>query len=322
MLGRPIALAGLLGAAVGGPYLASQAPDDWASRWGASPPAEAQAEASAWSPDQLNFRAPNLAAPNGPGSEVYESPAPLAGPVGIGLEQALNWNVTKNWVYQQWARKSTGLSDPRLFGVRVPLVTGSGMTDVAGSLTYYFDKAGVLQRMRLVGQTADTSRIAHLATTRFGMTPRTALSPGDQLFQAVQSNTLRGQLRTRPEGTLWATSPHQSFAVQFEVTRPGSPFVVTPTLPKLELPEGVAAQVASKPTGEKPLGDPIFPSRQIVPDATARAETAKATQGAAEAGNAGKLPTPKLPKLGSPTAAPPAKIEPLDGYRDRFRWPG
>lgn len=311
MLGRPLALAGLLGAAVGGPYVASQAPDEWPDLW-AGQKVETPAEPTAWNTP------PQLSDPEGPGSDIYESPAPIAGPVGISLEQALNWNVTKNWVYQQWARKSTGLSDPTLFGVRVPLVTGSGMTDVAGSLTYYFDRAGALQRMRLNGRTADTSRIVHLAATRFGMGPKQAHSAGDQLYQAVQGKQLRGQLHTRPEGTLWATSPHSSFTVAFEVTRPGGPYSVTPDLPKFDLPAGAVPQVAAKPAAETPDGKPIFPSRELVPDAPATTADGKP----ATKSDTDLLRTPQLPKLGSPTAAPPAQIAPLDGYRDRFRWPG
>lgn len=319
MIARPVALAGLMGAAVGGPYLASQAPEDWGNPWGGqAPPAATSSAPPSTSFDPL--RPADLSGPKGPGSEIYRGAAAIEGPIGLPLEQALDWNVTKNWVYSQWARKSTGLADPTLFGVRVPLVTGSGMTDLAGSLTYYFDHSGVLQRMRLSGRTADTSRVVQLATRRFNMTPRTGHIAGDQLFQAVQDNKLRGELRTRPRGVLWNTSPHDSFSVDLEVTRPGGDYVVTPYQAKFDPPGGAAAEVASKrpATGE---GDPIFPARSVVPDA-APADQAAASASKASSDATGGPPSPALPTIGSPQAAPPPALAPLDGYRDRFRWPG
>lgn len=324
MIGRPIALAGLLGAAVGGPYVLSQANNsDWQNPWGAAPPAapaESPAPQATFDPLTVANQPPDTGFRAGPGTNVYESPASLVGPVGIPLEQAMDWSVDKNWVYRNWARKSTGLSDPVLFGVRVPLVTGSGMTDVAGSLTYYFDAAGVLQRMTLKGRTADTSRVVHLASTRFAMQPATG-SPGDQVFKAVENKKLRGVLRTRPEGTLWATSPHTSFDIEMEVTRPGSPFVARSMAPQLEIPSAPAPAPPRLAEAQDPnqAGSPVLPSRTFVPDG--QPVDPKATA-AADPNAVGGPPTPKLPEVGSPTAAPPAELKPLDGYRDRFRWPG
>lgn len=320
-----MALAGVLGAAAGGPYLLSQANNGALQNpWGAPAPPAATAAGPAdpaVNPLGANpHRPPDTGFRGGPGSNVYESPASLVGPVGIPLEQAMDWGVDKNWVYRHWARKSTGLSDPSLFGVRVPLVTGSGMTDVAGSLSYYFDAAGVLQRMTLHGRTADTSRIVGLATSRFGMTPA-AGSPGDQVFQAVENKSLRGVLRTRPEGTLWATSPHGSFTVDLDVTRPGSPYVARALTPRLDIPSATPPPPPRLAEAKNPNEglSPVFPSQGVVPDG--QPVDPKATA-AADPNAVGGPPTPKMPEFGAPGAAPPPALKPLDGYRERFRWPG
>ena len=52
------------------------------------------------------------------------------------------FDVSREWIYQNWDRKSTGLGDPELFGIRVTLITGTQRTDLAGSLTYLFDAQG------------------------------------------------------------------------------------------------------------------------------------------------------------------------------------
>ncbi|MEQ8848840.1 DUF6690 family protein [Botrimarina sp.] len=320
---RPLALAGVLGAAVGGPYVLSQGPDSLGNPWGpsAQPGAEAAAEQAA--PAEFDLTPPVAPPPEGPGGKIYGRHASLTGPAGISLADALNWNITKNWVYTHWDRKSTGLSDPQLFGVRVPIVTGAGMTDVAGAVSYYFDNAGTLQKIRLKGRTADTSRLVYLATTAFGMAPRTSAAPGEQLYQAFDGDRLKGELRTRPEGVLWGASPHESFDVAFEATRPGSPYSASSLIPRFQPPGAAGADAATAPGPGQP--DAVFPARTVVPDAAPSAEPANepATEAAADgAAKASGPPTPKLPEFGAPAEAPPRDVKPLDGYRDRFRWPG
>src|SRR5690606_40794443 len=104
---------------------------------------------------------PVLHQPQGPGALIYASPAPLEGMPTYSLAEVLRFDVTKDWVYSRWARKSTGLAEPDLFGVRVPLVSGTRITDVAGSLTYFFNAQGAVEKIRLTGKTADTRSEEH-----------------------------------------------------------------------------------------------------------------------------------------------------------------
>lgn len=303
-------MAGLLGAAIGGPYVVSQAPD-WTEGWnpnGAPGPAPVTHHV-----DPNLLKAPNANAPEGPGSEIYRRPAPFEGRVQRSLDEILRWEITKDWVFRSWDRKSTGLADPELFGVRVPVVTGQGMADVAGALSYYFDAQGVLQRIRLVGTTADTNGIARIATLRFGMQRRVGASPGDQLYQAEENKQVRSQLRTRPEPVLWGTSPHNSFRVELEANRPGSAYWVRTSLPELAPPSTTASPsshaAAATPTpGEE---QPVFPPRAVVPDEAGAAGASDAIAPQTASGE------PKPPSV----VKPEADIAPLDSYRERFRWP-
>ncbi|MGL4512768.1 MAG: DUF6690 family protein [Lacipirellulaceae bacterium] len=333
MLPKTARLAGMLGAAVGVPYAVSNAPDDWSTAWpGAAPQpaAEAPADPQALAPAAIN-------SPEGPGANVYRSHHPLEGPRNLPLQHAFRWDVTREWVYQQWARKSTGLADPTLYGIRVPLVTGAAMTDLAGSLSYYFDAQGVLQRIQFHGRTADTNEVARLAVERFGMQRRMAASPGDQLYQAAEGNRVRSELRTRPEGTLWSTSPHESFLVDLELNLPGGPSWPVPAAPTLDF----SAVQGSTPAAGGPQaaatndpGKPVFPSRSVVPDA-AGTPTANGVAGAAPKNPEGSLrslptdpsavakPADGAAPIGSFKAGDVAgtDLKPLANYRDRFRWP-
>ncbi len=61
----------------------------------------------------------------------------------------LRFDVTVEWVMQRWPRVSTGLPYLQLQGYRVPLVTGTKVADLAGSLTYYFNARQQVQRITL-----------------------------------------------------------------------------------------------------------------------------------------------------------------------------
>src|SRR5690606_24322789 len=130
--------------------------------------APAQTVASQPAPNHT-FSIPPRMTPASPGDHIYRSPAPLEGIPTYSLAEVLRMDVSKEWVYSRWARKSTGLAEPELFCIRVPLVSGTRMTDVAGSLTYYFDVQGQVQKIRLVGKTADTSELVNLLTSRYGL---------------------------------------------------------------------------------------------------------------------------------------------------------
>ena len=308
MIPRPMMLTGLLGAAVGVPYAVNHAPDNWGPNT-TNGPAEQQQQV-----DPSLLVPPQPAYYQSPGSEVYVSPAPIEGYRNLSLGQLLNWNITKDWVYAGWARKSTGLADLGLYGVRVPVVTGSQMTDIAGALSYYFDHAGQLQRIRLHGRTADTTELVRLVTSQFGLRPVAAPIAGEQWFEAVEKKQLRAELRTRPESVLWSTSPHSSFAFDLELNRPGSDYWVVRKAPQLNI-AGLEEQIAQAQEVKKPESNPILPHRKVVPDAANTQAQAEATRNVE--------PRVEKPKIEAKPASTQIdkSIAPLRTYRDRFRWP-
>ena len=57
----------------------------------------------------------------------------------LNLADAFSMDKTPLWVLQRWPRVSTGGAQLQLQGYRVPLVTGTGEGDLAGSMTYFFN---------------------------------------------------------------------------------------------------------------------------------------------------------------------------------------
>ncbi|MEM6330993.1 MAG: DUF6690 family protein [Planctomycetota bacterium] len=289
-LGRPLLMTGLLGAAVAAPIAVNEGPKHWPLLGGGAPATAPDAGfAPAQTPDSLRgLVPPTIHSPEGPGSLIYQSPAPLEGVGFVSLAELLRMDVTKEWVYARWSRKSTGLADPGLYGVRVPVVTGTAMTDLAGSLSYYFNADGRVDRLRFHGRTADTTALVAIAQSHYGMRMQKGM-PGEQLYQTGAGGNVLCELRTRAEPVLWATSPHDSFVVDLEINRPGAGRLVerrplTPSLP--EPPPAAAAPRPVAPPAESSV-------------AAAPGEPAAEDQGLGEA---------EAPTL-------------TDAKRPAFRWP-
>lgn len=224
MLPRPFMLAALLGATIGVPYVASKTN----ANLGDGNKGLGWITSAFQSSDSKN---------PSPYTSASSSISPLERIPVYPLSEVLRWEVNREWVYARWPRKSTGLSDPQRFGVRVPLVTGMRPGDLAGSLTYYFGRDGRLEHISFRGRTGDTGQILRLATTRFGLQPAAA-APGEQLFRLGRGDQLKSQLRTRTESVLWSNTPHRSFLVELELERPDTAHFFED--PSMRLPTSIA----------------------------------------------------------------------------------
>ncbi len=265
MTGRPLMLASLLGASIGVPYVVSNTTQG-PSVGNPQPAAATPAPASSWpsihssgetspppplmSPGTFEARSPvartisypTTATPAGSG---FENLAANPGMRYHTIQEVFRFDVSKEWVYQNWDRKSTGLGDPELFGIRVALVTGTKMTDLAGALTYLFDSQGQVRHISFRGRTADTTPLVQFLTQTYQF-QRMEPAAGDQLYQVRSGQNVYSELRSRPESVLIESAPHGSFGVVLELGRPGSNRPLKPSVPALQIPEVVSATPADK----------------------------------------------------------------------------
>lgn len=254
MIPRSLTVPTLLAASVAVPYVATNAPD-WQQQWNA-PPAAGTASAptapSLLANDVLQRPVPSTAMPGGPGAALFPVPTPLEGMPAVSLGEVFRLDVTKDWVYARWPRKSTALAELDLYGVRVPLVTGAQLTDVAGSLTYYFGPEGRVRLISFRGRTGDTTQLVQLVTQRFGLQRQPTIVAGEQLFQIRDGEKVYSSLRTRPSPVLWASSPHDSFSVELDLQDPATARPLASNLPPLPAPAATppAAQPASSQAGQ------------------------------------------------------------------------
>ena len=185
MAGRPLMLATLLGASIGVPYVVSR--NSRQSERGRNVTPSAQKLGLAHVGNRARIRDNSTA----PVAVQLQHTALFCGPANLSvdrdarrltgltrpspaqtmryhsIQEVLRFDVSKEWVYQNWDRKSTGLGDPELFGIRVALVTGTQRTDLAGSLTYLFDGQGQVQHISFRGRTADTTPLVQFLTQTY-----------------------------------------------------------------------------------------------------------------------------------------------------------
>lgn len=270
MISRSIAVPSLLAASVAVPYVATNAPE-WRQQT-STPAAAAPAYPGAgapFGPAAQQRTAAMIASPAGPGATLYPTQAPLEGTPAYSLADVLRMDVTKEWVYQRWPRKSTALAELELYGVRVPLVTGTQLHDLAGSLTYFFGVDGRVKLISFRGRTGDTRPLVALVTQRYGLQPQPVLAAGEQLFQIRDGDDVLSSLHTRPAPVLWASAPHESFTVELDLQDPASARPLAKNLPPLP-------SVASVPTAPQPAATAPPANAAAAGDAPAEEPTWKA----------------------------------------------
>ena len=201
---KPVRLAMLVAATAGTPYIFSQNDASTAAKPG-----------GIIDPATLNSVA-------GPYTGVSLAPqgAPLEG-VGIQhVSQIIRFDLTLPWVLSTWPRVTTGLADPVLAGYRVPVVTGTRPTDVAGALTYYFNKQQQVERILLHGSTGDPAELIGFLMQQYGFQRVTVSDPGLHLYQRKEGNAVRGELRIKALGIVRQENPLNRWDVSLVIDRP------------------------------------------------------------------------------------------------------
>lgn len=147
----------------------------------------------------------------------------LEGQPVMDAGEVFRFDVTPAWVMGRWSRATTVSGPPNLQGYRVPLVTGPAESDMAGSLTYYFNDRQQVQRITFVGTTGDPAGIVSLATRRFGFVAVAAPGPGVYLYQIRWHNHPRSELKLRMAEVIRTDVPFQRFDVEMEINLPDVP---------------------------------------------------------------------------------------------------
>ena len=119
--------------------------------------------------------------PASPAAAANEANQPAPPP--HTLAEVLRFDITVPWIIAHWPRVSAGLSQLDLHGYRVPLITGTGESDLAGSLTYYFNKKQQLDRIIFHGTSGDPRASITLVSNQYKLERVIVDDPGLAFYQ-------------------------------------------------------------------------------------------------------------------------------------------
>ncbi|HUT11828.1 MAG TPA: DUF6690 family protein [Thermoguttaceae bacterium] len=154
------------------------------------------------------------------GDDGLASP-PVEGPPTSNLAEVLRFDVTADWIQSRWPQVATGLAHLQLQGYRVPLVTGTDPTDLAGALTYYFNPKQQVQRITFHGTTGDAQKLVSLLTNYYRFVYRPANDPGLFVYESASPDgKIHNLLRVRQAGVLKSSDPLRRFSVDLVMERP------------------------------------------------------------------------------------------------------
>jgi hypothetical protein len=203
-------------------------------------------------PAELPTTSPPLLSSGAPG--YYPTTAPrINGTQYTPVNQVLRFDVTKDWVNRTWTRKTVAPTDVGLTSVRVPLVTGTQPSSLAGSLTYFFNTQGQVEHIAFRGRTGDATPLVQLLTQQYQF-QRVDTGVGEQVYQVRSGDGIQSELRVQAGGVIRNDAPQQNVAVELEFARPGSPRFLPPrgpvlAIPQVESPAAAAATPAAASSG-------------------------------------------------------------------------
>jgi hypothetical protein len=227
---KPLGATLLLGTALGTPYVLFETESGTQLRQAVSTgvPSETPSTESTWVElDSNSNPKSNLVSPEiGPYRPVPpgENWAGVA-QLPIDLRQVIRFDVTPDFVFQNFPRVSTVLSDLNFDGLRVPLISGTQPFDVAGSLTYYFDINKSVRRIQFQGVTGDPGPLTQLMIQHYRLNPEKSL--GGQLLTMRWNNRVTSFIHIAPAPVVSAQQPNARFAFFMEINKPaGGPSMV------------------------------------------------------------------------------------------------
>lgn len=141
----------------------------------------------------------------------------VAGPSNLELSDLFRFDLTPRAITEKWNRVSTGLGDVRYQGYRVPLVTGTTPSDLAGSLTYYFDAKPRLRRITFLGATGDPARVVEFLSKQFGFRRSQTGSPRVMTYRTGFRYT--GALEVTPSEVLDRQHAECNYKIDLSIER-------------------------------------------------------------------------------------------------------
>ncbi len=183
---------------------------------------------------------------NGDGQSLKSASGVIQQPPVTDLSQVLSFQITPQWVLSRWPQVTTTRANGNLEGLRVALVTGTRPQDIAGALTYYFDKQRRLQRIALRGITGDQRYLVSLVTRYYHLQREPV--PGVEMYVSRWNGKPISALIVRRKPLVHASDMLDRCEVALELNRPDNYVQLSPGLQK-----ALAAAAGKLPPATPPV---------------------------------------------------------------------
>jgi len=139
----------------------------------------------------------------------------------VDFREFFRFDATPDWVVQRYPRVSTISGSKELDGYRSPLVTGTGLKDLSGTITYYFDRFQKVQRIQFQGYTGDPQPLVTLMTQYYYFAPKPIL--GGQLYVVAWNSNPTGVMEITRANVVFSANQANSFKIFLEINQPNVP---------------------------------------------------------------------------------------------------
>jgi len=155
-----------------------------------------------------------------PAQMPMQSQAPMQTPMpqSVDVREFIRFDMTPTLLTQRFPQVTSLPPTSNLDGMRVAAVTGTQPTDIAGTLSYYFDANKAVQRIQFYGHTGDPSMIAGMMVQYYRLQPEPAL--GGQLYTIKWNNRITSMLHVAPAPVIQAGASHANYTIVLEINQP------------------------------------------------------------------------------------------------------
>ncbi len=221
---KPLGIVTLVGGALFGPYAF------FGEKGGMNPPSQPAAGQYDSLSGQFVSSANDLlsgmqGAAGVPPTQDWNQPVPQVRPIVADLREVFRFDISPGWVPQNFPRVTTVLAETRLDGLRVPFVSGTQPTDIAGSLTYYFDAPQTVRRIQFHGNTGDPTTLAALMVQFYRLQPETSL--GGHLYTTRWNNRITSVMQLTPAPVIYSHDLNARYQVFLEINQPSQEYGLT-----------------------------------------------------------------------------------------------
>ncbi len=239
---KPLSGLLLLAGAAGGPYMLMETDAGKSATGGLthlvgagpSPPAAAGMYGSGYLNSTAAQGLTGASAAGHPAGNLLNPPLvehDLSQPAIHSLPEVLRFDISPGWVLDRFPRVTTVLADMRMDGLRVPLVTGTTPSDIAGTLTYSFDRYQRVQRLTVQGTTGDATRFMTELQQQYRMQQVPSL--GGVLYLLSWNGKATSVVHIEPAAVIYADSPYSRFNVLIELNQAGLEYGLSPAAQQL-----------------------------------------------------------------------------------------